>query len=520
MATDQKQSLNLRPGKRFSGGLSNENLRIGSSSAWSAGIAGTLDPTRIRLDFEVGKGGVIKDIDKSVSVPKRIQKILDDNGIVDPNIKLTDEQLAKKKCGTRTYASFILQGSHDTMVNLAFGDQKISFEPNADNSHLRREEGIEKWAKDMYNFVANKYGEHNIAEFVVHVDETTPHAHCVVVPIDQNGKLSFKNVFLGGVDSKEAFSNETKKIWDEAAVVAEKYGMARGDDSLTTGAQYKSYYQWLREQIAQGRKIIDDQDSTIRSQAATIEQQADILSNQKLRLYAINDEIKKAEKKQKGLSTMIENLEKQKEYAEIELMSLNDEKDMTEQELEKKRKECEKKIVEIELKIADKEKKLSVAEGQLYDLAKRKIEIQQKLDELRREYNKEIKGDILDKTQREVDSTMWRIAAEEMVQEYPSIKGFGNRLPYDLRTQYNETLEGTFFKDLCERGLQIAGVAAALYLGMTDAAGNFARQNGGGGGSPGSDWGRDKDEDDEAFRRRCCIMGRMMMQPPGRKLKR
>jgi hypothetical protein len=40
---EQKQSLDLRPGKRFGTGLSNENLRIGANSARNAKRAGTLD---------------------------------------------------------------------------------------------------------------------------------------------------------------------------------------------------------------------------------------------------------------------------------------------------------------------------------------------------------------------------------------------------------------------------------------------------------------------------------------------
>jgi predicted nucleic acid-binding Zn-ribbon protein len=514
----QKQVCDIRAGKRMTVAQSNEHLRIGKSSAWKANIAGNLDETRSHLNFEIGRGGVVKDVDTTTSIPKRISAILSSHDIKEPNLNLTDEQLSKKRVGVRTHANIILEGSRETMRKLAFGDQKVNYEHGADNSHVTRSPEIEKWAQDMYSFMARKYGEENIAAFVVHLDETLPHVHCTIVPVTSEGKLSFRDIFAG--KNRYEYSQRTKQLHDELAEVNRKWGLERGDSIAVTGAQHKSYLQWLKEQIAQGKKVIDEQNSTIESQAATIDQQVDILSSQKQLLYAINDEIRKAEKKQKGLSTMIENLEKQKEDLELELISLDELKDVTQQEIEEKRKEYEQKIAEIDSKIADKENKLSEAEGQLYDLAKRKVEIQQKLDELRREYNKEVKGDILDKTQREVDSTMWRIAAEEMVQDYSSIKEFGDRLPYDLRSQFNEIINGSFFEDLCERGLQIAGVAAALYLGMTDAAGNFARQSGGGGGSPGSGWGRDKDEDDEAFRRRCCIMGRMMMQPPGRKIKR
>lgn len=517
--TGQKQVCDMKAGKRMTVAQSNEHLRVGNSSAWNANRAGNLDPTRSHLNFEIGKGGVFKEIDTNTSIPKRIKAIFEAHGIKDPNKGLTDEQLSKKRVGVRTHANFILEGSRETMRKLAFGDQQVNYEHGADNSHITRSPEIEKWAQDMYNFMAHKYGEENIAAFVVHLDETLPHVHCTIVPINAVGKLSYVDVFAG--KDKYEFSERTKQLHDELAVVNRKWGLERGDSIAVTGAQNKTYLQWLKEQIAQGKKVIDEQNSTIESQAATIDQQVDILSSQKQLLYAINDEIRKAEKKQKGLSTMIENLEKQKEDLELELISLDELKDVTEQEIEDKRKEYEQKIAEIDSKIADKESKLSEAEGQLYDLAKRKVEIQQKLDELRREYNKEIKGDILEKVQREVDSTMWRMATETFT-SFEKIKNmFSNpSMPQRFINQFDDIVEESFFEAICERGLQIAGVAAALYLGMTDAAGNFARQSGGGGGSPGSGWGRDKDEDDEAFRRRCCIMGSMMMQPPGRKLKR
>ena len=99
MEKKQKQSLDLRPGKRFGVGLSNENLRIGADSAWEVKVAGTLDETRTKLDFEVGKGGVITDINPKISIPKRIKAILKSHNIDDPNPGLDDEQLKMKGVG-------------------------------------------------------------------------------------------------------------------------------------------------------------------------------------------------------------------------------------------------------------------------------------------------------------------------------------------------------------------------------------------------------------------------------------
>ena len=142
---------------------------------------------------------------------------------------------------------------------------------------------------------------------------------------------------------------------------------------------------------------------------------------------------------------------------------------------------------------------------------------QEHYDDLMREKVK-IEPDVFDKVQREVNSTMWEEAAREIKKDFSTIENFLNKVltPRQM-DEYKILTEGTMFEDLAQRGEEIAGVAAALFLGYVDQAITFASSSGGGGGSPGSGWGRDKDEDDEAYRRRCCIMGRMMMKPAGRK---
>ena len=154
----QKQVCDIRAGKRMTVAQSNEHLRIGNSSAWNANRAGNLDPTRSHLNFEIGKGGVVKEVDQKTSIPKRIKAIFEKHGIKDPNEKLSDEDLKKKKVGVRTHANIILEGSRETMRKLAFGDQQVNYEHGSDNAHVTRSPEIEKWAQDMYAFIARKYG--------------------------------------------------------------------------------------------------------------------------------------------------------------------------------------------------------------------------------------------------------------------------------------------------------------------------------------------------------------------------
>ncbi len=509
MAKEQKQVCDIRAGKRMTIAQSNEHLRVGDISAFNANRAGNLDPTRTRLNFEIGKGGVVKEVDQKTSIAKRIKAIFDSHGIKDPNIGIEDEDLKKKRVGVRTHANIILQGSRETMRQLAFGDQQVDYEHGADNSHVTRSPEIEKWATDMYNFIARKYGEENIAAFVVHLDETNPHIHCTLVPITKSGKLSWVDFF--NAKKKYDYSKHLDQLHTELAEVNEKWGLKRGDSVAQTGAQHKTYLQWLKEQILGNKKTIEEQGETITRQSTEI-------SEQKQQLYAINAEIKTAEKKLKSFTSMLNNLKEQKEHLEIEITALEEMRDTGNEEVEQQLKEKQQLLDEINGKISNREEQLSNVQQQLHDLAIKKHDLQREYDNQKRQMNKEL-PDLLDKTQREVNDTFWEMAAEEMKKDYSAMEAFSQKLPSDLRTEFNNILDTSFFEDLAQRGEQMAACAAALFLGYVDAATNIAHAGGGGGGNT-NGWGKDKDEDDEAYRRRCCIMGRMMMRPAGRKLKR
>ena len=95
----------------------------------------------------------------------------------------------------RTVVNFIFGGSRERMRELAFGNQQIDFEQGAENSNAYREKDIEEWAKDVYKFVADRYGEENIAAFIVHLDELNPHIHCTLLPIESE-RFAYKKHLL------------------------------------------------------------------------------------------------------------------------------------------------------------------------------------------------------------------------------------------------------------------------------------------------------------------------------------
>jgi len=52
-----------------------------------------------------------------------------------------------------------------------------------------------RFFKESYNFLKNRYGEKNIISAKVHLDETTPHLHCYIVPVTKNNRLSARDIF-------------------------------------------------------------------------------------------------------------------------------------------------------------------------------------------------------------------------------------------------------------------------------------------------------------------------------------
>ena len=73
--------------------------------------------------------------------------------------------------------------------------------------------------EDCARFFMDKYGYENVLSAVVHMDETTPHLHLNIVPIN-DGRLSSKSLF----DRRKLAQLQTE-LWEQ---VGKKYGLKRG----------------------------------------------------------------------------------------------------------------------------------------------------------------------------------------------------------------------------------------------------------------------------------------------------
>ena len=312
-----KNVIDMRPSKGFSPSQGNEHLRRLDDCERAQKARWNYDPSREHLNFEVGKGGVVTEVNKFKTINQRIQENLDSRGIVNPNKKYIDQGLDPKY---RTVANFILGGNREVMRNLAFGNQKVDWEHGADNSDLKRMPKIEAWAKDAYAFMCKKFGEQNIAAFVVHLDEANPHVHCTVLPLTEKNRFSFVKTFMNGINTREALSEYMDNLHTEyAEEVGLKYGMERGDSIKETGAVHRTTEEYRRKLW----KDAQEKEEEVRENAKTIEQQNSTITNQRGIISSLSREIKHSAARLKALATMIKNLETHKADLEQEIKKLN-----------------------------------------------------------------------------------------------------------------------------------------------------------------------------------------------------
>ena len=496
-----KQVCDFKKGKGMTTSQSNEHLRVASKGAYSRSLSGNFDPTREHLNFEVIKGGKVTPVNKQESIPFRIRRTLKKRKIEDPNKKYPNKR-DREKYGKVTTVNFIFEGSRDRMREIAFGDQKVNWEKGSDNSHIIRQEDIEKWAVDLYKFMSDKYGEENISAFVVHLDETTPHIHCTLLPI-VNNKFNFTALF--GTRNRKADPTEgarkIRKFQDDLyEQVNKKWGLDRGDDVRVTGARHRTteqYRQWLAQHQEELRERIAEEYREIASLSSKNKRSSEEVSS-------MTTEIAKLEKKVKAMKTMISNLEKSLAVTDPETPEYDD--------IIRKIQERQKTLLETEEEIRKILDKKSSDELSVENLKRELDDTQEKIRNL--DYNE------WDAQKKNMQSTAYKEFANTThfgeVEE--TLKSFMKKLSPRQLDVYDETLSDSTIESLAMKGNEILATSAALFMGYVDAAVSFSQEHGGGGASPGGDWGRKKDEDDDHFARRCFFMGMKMMRPVGRKL--
>lgn len=328
MNTDIKQAMHVEAGKSFGTAEANENERRWNDDKIdrkNQEPTNHYDKTRMKLNFEIGPDGKVHPLgyqEKSLEV--RLQERLTELGW--KPFKL-DSKIQPNCC-----AKFIFGGNHDRTLEMAFGTQAVNLDKGADNSHLQRCPEIEQWAKDVYDWCAKRYGQENIVGFQVHLDESSPHIHALVVPVGIRPKSGRECVMWSAKFGKDRYEygrilkDMHTSLYDE---VGSKYGLERGDSIDGRNVQHLNKRDYIRK---------------------------------------LTKEAKQAEKAVKGLQSMMRNLESkifkyrlQLEEAERELASGK----ITLDRYESQKADIQKLIAEYQTKLEDKADKLHAKELEL-----------------------------------------------------------------------------------------------------------------------------------------------------------
>lgn len=505
MNTDIKQAMHVEAGKSFGTAEANENERHWNDDKIdrkNQDPTNHYDKTRMKLNFEIGPDGKVHPLgyqEKSLEV--RLQERLTELGWkpFKPDSKIQPNCCAK----------FIFGGNHDRTLEMAFGTQTVNLEKGADNSHLQRCPEIEQWAKDVYDWCAKRYGQENIIGFQVHLDESSPHIHALIVPVGQRAKSGRECVMWSAKFGKSRYEyghilrEMHTSLYEE---VGSKYGLERGDSIEGRNVNHLSKRDYIRK---------------------------------------LSKDAKQAEKAVKGLQSMIRHLESK-------ILSYNQQLEKAEQELasgkitldryESQKTDIQKLIAEYQNKLEEKAGKLHAKEQELEQLTKDAAKARSVVQPFRNHkvdftppritekvplfgtgkwverQNQHIEKSFTEIV-RKIESLYRNDAAKQVANAQQNILAdFGElfQLRNDVKslTENNDNLKSTLetiLDQLANPSLRtkIFTIADALIGGTP-----IAVSPGGGGGST-SDlpWdGRRPDEEEEAYRRRCLLhASRMVM---------
>lgn len=292
------------------------------------------DPDRTHLNFRV-----VMDETTGKLVANRMQYTKGLKERIDERIR--DGYTHTNKSGQKReirkdavrYIDIIMSAGHDEMMAVVKANKLV------------------EWAGKSFGWCAKEFGVANIVDFSVHLDETTPHIHAVVVPITEDGRLCAKEMMGNSVH----FRKMQEGYWKE---VTSKYGIERSElGSVAKHDDVKKYYARVNSSMADyitdplkmnaqvlQAPIIDT--PPIRHRENWAEEQNKTISK---RFQEAIDEV--LVKSQKDEETRTEGLrvelsKKQEEIARLK--KLGNGKDRKIRELESQLKKEEKKIQEPE----------------------------------------------------------------------------------------------------------------------------------------------------------------------------
>jgi hypothetical protein len=234
---------------------------------------------------------------------------------------------------------------------------------------------LNHWIYDTILFTQETFGKSNILSAVLHLDEpgSGPHLHIVLIPIDKDHRLCYKNFINGPKELRNLQNNYFEDV-------GKKYHMERGNKYHTyrkEGSKYKNISEFRAATI--GKSVVDAEEIAA-PRDNELRDNGDIIPEEYI--PRLTQEIRQA------------NFSHQKELAELRDEVGSQESDLIKHYMERKKKLADEAAQE-------KEKYRRQMEEKEREIDEEKKKLKEKQDELERElkaikdFMKITKGSIL-----------------------------------------------------------------------------------------------------------------------------
>lgn len=254
------------------------------------------------------------------------------------------------------YCTHILSGSHEQMKKIA-----------------ENEAYFNAWLVQNYEFMSEEFGRENIVRFVVHMDEKTPHIHCVTVPLTKDGRLSAKEV----IGNRE----DMQKRQDRYAEAMKPFELERGIKN--TGIKHEDASEYYKR-ISQTNDINDNISDFSKNYLG-------VKVIQEKKVESVLKSLKSISKERDMYKEKIQSLKEDLNYRETRSLKFRKLENQLNEEIRKNNKllnhihlEAERMKREKELDIQrayEKGQKSVVQDTEVFNKVKDKVEYEEKLKE-------------------------------------------------------------------------------------------------------------------------------------------
>ena len=270
-------SYHIKKGKGGAGGLGIHIDRIKVEREDNYNSFPNADPARTHLNISYPCNGY-EDMPLQTAISKRLKE-----GYNARNKAGELKEIRKDAC---IFSEHVFTGTHEDLKEIEADPQRL-----------------QAWVQANRKFAEDMYRAENIVRFTLHLDETTPHIHCVIVNLTEDGRLAAKEILGGRKDLKEK--------QDKYAEYMKPFGLKRGlEDTGITHEGAEEYY----KRVNAAKKL--EGELTVYNSNFWGQKTLDIdktLENYNSKIAGLQEEASKYKRKYEGLNRRNMDINKREE---------------------------------------------------------------------------------------------------------------------------------------------------------------------------------------------------------------